>query len=63
MMKFEYINNTDQNEDLYKLCEVWEVWDKESKKCHFITFAGDGYVLESQEDGYNLKNFFLYFFI
>lgn len=54
--KFEYLG--EQEEDLYKLCEVWEIWDKESKLCHFITFAGDGYVLDTQEDGYNLKNFF-----
>ena len=54
--KFEYLG--EQEEDLYKLCEVWEIWDKENKMCHFITFAGDGYVLDSQEDGYNLKNFF-----
>ena len=54
--KFEYLG--EQDEDLYKLCEVWEIWDKESKLCHFITFAGDGYVLDTQEDGYNLKNFF-----
>ena len=54
--KFEYLG--EQEEDLYKLCEVWEIWDKENKVCHFITFAGDGYVLDSQEDGYNLKNFF-----
>jgi hypothetical protein len=54
--KYEMLE--EQNEDLYKLCEVWEVWDKENKVCHFITFAGDGYVLDTQEDGYNLKNFF-----
>jgi hypothetical protein len=54
--KYEMLE--EQNEDLYKLCEVWEVWDKENKICHFITFAGDGYVLDTQEDGYNLKNFF-----
>ena len=54
--KYEYLG--EQKEDLYKLCEVWEIWDKENKICHFITFAGDGYVLDSQKDGYNLKNFF-----
>ena len=54
--KFEYLQ--EEKEDLYKLCEVWEIWDKENKVCHFITFAGDGFVLSSEEDGYNLKNFF-----
>ena len=54
--KYEYLQ--EEKEDLYKLCEVWEIWDKENKVCHFITFAGDGFVLSSEEDGYNLKNFF-----
>jgi hypothetical protein len=54
--KYEMLG--EQNEDLYKICEVWEIWDKENEVCHFITFAGDGYVLDTQEDGYNLKNFF-----
>jgi len=54
--KFEYLQ--EEKEDLYKLCEVWEIWDKENKICHFITFAGNGFVLSSEKDGYNLKNFF-----
>lgn len=54
--KYEMLN--DQKSQLYKLCEVWEIWDKEKKMVHFITIGGDGYVLESIEDPYNLKNFF-----
>lgn len=57
-VKFESLNEESQKEDLYKMCEVWEIWDKENKKCHFITFAGDGFVLDTEDDGYNLKNFF-----
>lgn len=57
-VKYESLNQDSQQDDLYKMCEVWEIWDKENKVCHFITFAGDGYVLSSEEDGYNLKNFF-----
>lgn len=57
-VKFENLNEESQQEDLYKMCEVWEIWDKENKKCHFITFAGDGFVLDTEDDGYNLKNFF-----
>lgn len=55
--KYELLK-ADENNDLYKLCEVWEIWDKENEICHYITFAGDGAVLSSEEDGYNLKNFF-----
>jgi hypothetical protein len=54
--KYDYLQE-DENE-LYKLCEVWEIWDRESKMCYFITFSGDGYLLSKEEDGYNLKNFF-----
>jgi hypothetical protein len=54
--KYEYLG--EETEDLYKLCEVWEIWDKENKICHDITFAGDGSVLKTEKDGYNLKNFF-----
>lgn len=57
-VKYESLNQDSQQDDLYKMCEVWEIWDKENKVCHFITFAGDGYVLSSEKDGYNLKNFF-----
>lgn len=57
-VKYESLSQDSQQDDLYKMCEVWEIWDKENEVCHFITFAGDGYVLSSEEDGYNLKNFF-----
>lgn len=57
-VKYESLSQDSQQDDLYKMCEVWEIWDKENEVCHFVTFAGDGYVLSSEEDGYNLKNFF-----
>lgn len=56
--KFEYLTEKEQENELYQLCEVWEIWDKENEICHFITFAGDGAVLSSEKEPYNLKNFF-----
>ena len=47
-----------ENDDLYKLCEVWEIWDKESMKVYHITFGGEGTVLNVEQDPYKLKNFF-----
>lgn len=44
--------------DLFKMAEVWEVWDKESRKVFFLTVGGDGVLLDKEEDPYNLKNFF-----
>jgi hypothetical protein len=54
--KYEYLD--EEETDLYKLCEVWEIWDRENRMCYFMTFAGDGYLLDKEKDGYNLKNFF-----
>jgi len=44
--------------DLFKMAEVWEIWDKESRKVFFATIGGDGVLLDEEEDPYNLKNFF-----
>jgi hypothetical protein len=51
-------NFEEENDDLYKLCEVWEIWDKESMKVYHITFGGEGLVLDITNDPYKLKNFF-----
>lgn len=56
--KFEYLPQQEQENEIFQLCEVWEIWDKENEICHFITFAGEGAVLNSEKEFYNLKNFF-----
>ena len=56
--KFEYLPQQEQENEIFQLCEVWEIWDKENQTCHFITFAGEGAVLNSEKEFYNLKNFF-----
>jgi hypothetical protein len=56
--KFEHLPQQEQENEIFQLCEVWEIWDKENKICHFITFAGEGAVLNSEKEFYNLKNFF-----
>lgn len=44
--------------ELFKLAEVWEIWDKQSGRVLFMTAGGDGTLLSNEEDPYNLKNFF-----
>ena len=53
-------NNKNKNEgnELFKMAEVWEVWDKESKSVLFLTINGGGVLLSNEEDPYNLKDFF-----
>lgn len=55
------IDKTKKNKDeLFLLAEVWEIWDKETKSCLFLTLKsnGDGVLLADEEDPYNLKDFF-----
>lgn len=54
--KYEMLGESEN--ELYKLCEVWEIWDKENKMVHFVTLGGDGYILDSLKDPYNLEYFF-----
>lgn len=56
--KFEHLSEQEQENEIFQLCEVWEIWDKENEICHFITFAGEGAILDSENQFYNLKNFF-----
>jgi hypothetical protein len=52
-------NATDQEEnELFKMAEVWEVWDKEDKSVVFLTINGGGVLLSKEADPYNLRNFF-----
>ena len=48
----------DKNDELFKMAEVWEVWDKDSKSVLFLTLNGGGTLLSNEEDPYNLKDFF-----
>lgn len=43
--------------DLFKRAEVWEVWDKESKAVYWVSLAYDS-MLDAQQDPLKLKNFF-----
>lgn len=46
------------SENIEKVCEVWEIWDKNKKKVYWIALNGEGVVLEEQDDPYNLQGFF-----
>ena len=50
-------NKNNENE-LFKMAEVWEVWDKESKSVLFFTTGGGGVLLSNEEDPYKLRDFF-----
>ena len=50
--------NKNEDNELFKMAEVWEVWDKESKSVIFLTLNGGGTILSNDEDPYNLKDFF-----
>ena len=50
-------NKNNENE-LFKMAEVWEVWDKENKSVLFLTIGGGGVLLSNEEDPYKLRNFF-----
>jgi hypothetical protein len=52
------IKNRNESNELFKMAEVWEVWDKESKSVLFLTLGGGGVLLSNEEDPYNLKDFF-----
>ena len=50
-------NKTD-NGELFKMAEVWEIWDKESESVLFLTIGGGGVLLSNEEDPYKLRDFF-----
>ena len=50
-------NKNNENE-LFKMAEVWEVWDKENKSVLFLTIGGGGVLLSNEEDPYKLRDFF-----
>jgi hypothetical protein len=44
--------------ELFKMAEVWEIWDKEAEEVIFATLGGDGVLLSREEDPYKLRAFF-----
>jgi len=50
-------NKNNENE-LFKMAEVWEVWDKKNKSVLFLTIGGRGVLLSNEEDPYKLRDFF-----
>ena len=50
--------NKNEGNELFKMAEVWEVWDKESKSVLFLTTGGGGVLLSNEEDPYKLRDFF-----
>jgi hypothetical protein len=55
--RLDSIDKPSENE-LFKMAEVWEIWDKESGEVIFATLGGDGVLLSKEKDPYNLRNFF-----
>jgi len=48
----------DGKDGIFKKAEVWEIWDKETKKVYFFCEGYDRGVLKTVDDSYNLQNFF-----
>lgn len=44
--------------EIFKMAEVWEIWDKEAGEVIFATLNGDGVLLSKEEDPYKLRGFF-----
>lgn len=55
--RLDSLDKPNQNE-LFKMAEVWEIWDKEAEEVIFATLGGDGVLLSKEEDPYNLRSFF-----
>lgn len=50
--------NQEEKEGQFKKAEVWEIWDKESKKVYFFSAGYKKGMLATIEDNYNLTKFF-----
>lgn len=55
--RLDSLDKPNENE-LFKMAEVWEIWDKEAGEVIFATLGGDGVLLSKEEDPYNLRSFF-----
>lgn len=49
---------TEGKEGIFKKAEVWEIWDKETRKVYFFCEGYDRGLLKEVEDNYKLQNFF-----
>lgn len=48
----------DGKDGIFKKAEVWEIWDKETKKVYFFCEGYDKGLLKTVDDSYNLEKFF-----
>lgn len=48
----------DGKDGIFKKAEVWEIWDKETKKVYYFCEGYDKGVLKTVDDSYNLEKFF-----
>jgi hypothetical protein len=48
----------DGKDGIFKKAEVWEIWDKETKKVYFFCEGYDRGLLKIVDDSYNLEKFF-----
>lgn len=55
--RLDSLDKPNENE-LFKMAEVWEIWDKEAEEVIFATLGGDGVLLSKEKDPYNLRSFF-----
>lgn len=55
--RLDSLDKPNENE-LFKMAEVWEIWDKEAEEVIFATLGGDGVLLSKEEDPYKLRSFF-----
>jgi hypothetical protein len=55
--RLDSLDKPNENE-LFKMAEVWEIWDKEAEEVIFATLGGDGVLLSREDDPYKLRSFF-----
>ena len=58
LLENENKNSSLLDDDLLKVAEVWEIWDKINKRVIFLTPGLNGKLLSDDEDPYNLEGFF-----
>jgi len=58
LLENENKQNSLMEDDLLKVAEVWEIWDKTTRRVKFLTAGLNGKLLSDDEDPYNLEEFF-----
>jgi hypothetical protein len=58
MTRLDSLDAESVENDLLKMAEVWEIWDKDSGKALFLTTGSGGVLLSEEEDPYELQGFF-----